>query len=74
VTLSMFVASVGQAVLYESSLYNSHRPFPDYPWWATVHGTVIAWIWLVMIMFLPLALNLLPDPKSTLQTGELVTG
>ena len=73
VTLSMFAAALGQAVLYESSLYNSHRPFPDHPWWATVNGTVIAWMWLVLIMFLPLAINLLPRPKSTLQANEPVT-
>lgn len=73
VTLSMFAAALGQAVLYESSLYNSHRPFPDHPWWATVNETVIAWMWLVLIMFLPLAITLLPRPKSTLQANEPVT-
>lgn len=74
VTLSMFVAAMGQAVLYESSLYNSHRPFPEYPWWATVDQTVIAWMWLVLIMFLPLAINLLPRPKTGLQVNEPVSG
>ena len=74
VTLSMFMAAVGQAVLYGSSLYNSPRPYLEYPWWATVNGTVIAWMWLVLIMFLPLAINLLPRPRSSLQVGEPAAG
>lgn len=73
VTLSMFTAAVGQVVLYESSQYNSPRPYTNLPWWNTVDQTVIAWIWLVLIMFLPLAINLLPHSKPTLQAGEPVT-
>lgn len=67
-TLSMFTAAVGQAVLYESSQYNSPRPYTNLPWWNTVDQTVIAWMWLVLIMFLPLAINLLPRSKNPLQT------
>jgi hypothetical protein len=59
-TLSMFTAAVGQAVLYESSQYNSPRPYTNFPWWNTVDQTVIAWMWLALIMLLPLAINLLP--------------
>jgi hypothetical protein len=66
-TLSMFAAAMGQAVLYASSLYNSPRPYPDLPWWATVEGTVIAWMWLVLIMFLPLLLKLFPQSKDRLK-------
>jgi hypothetical protein len=64
VTLSMFTAAMGQAILYESSLYNSPRPYFNFPWWNTVHQTVIAWMWLVLIMFLPLAINLLPRSRN----------
>jgi len=73
-TLSMLTAAVGQAVLYESSQYNSRRPYTNLPWWNTVDQTVIAWMWLVLIMFLPLVINLLPRPRSSLQAGEPVSG
>ena len=67
-TLSMFTAAVGQAVLYESSQYNSPRPYTNFPWWNTVDQTVIAWMWLVLIMVLPLAINFLPRSKDHFQT------
>ena len=63
-TLSMFTAAVGQAVLYENSQYKSPRPYTNFPWWNTVDQTVIAWMWLMLIMILPLAINLLPRFKN----------
>ena len=54
-TLSMLVTALGQSVLYEISFPNS-----TFPWWTIPTGTVVTWIWLALIMLLPLALNLLP--------------
>lgn len=68
-TLSMFIAAGGQAILYQSSLYNDPRPYTVFPWWNTASQTVIAWMWLALIMLLSLAINLLPQsgnsPKTT---------
>jgi hypothetical protein len=58
-TLSMLVIAVGQTVLYEISFPNSL-----YPWWTMTTGTAVTWIWLALIMLLPLALNLFPGQKE----------
>lgn len=62
-TLSMAVAVVGAAVLIESSLYG-----PYSTWQTAMEETIMTWMWLAIFMLLPLAINLLPRPKSQLQT------
>jgi len=68
-TLSIFTAAVAQVVLYESSAYYNPRIDISVAWWDYVHVSVAIWMWLVLIMFLPLVINLLPRSKNPLQTA-----
>jgi hypothetical protein len=62
--LSMFTAAVGKAILYAGPW-----PRPKYFTWQTeMASTLIMWIWLALIMLIPLAINLLPRPKNRWQT------
>ncbi len=62
--LSMFTAAAGKAILYAGPW-----PRPKYFTWQTeMMSTLIMWIWLALIMLLPLAINLLPGSKKHLQT------
>lgn len=72
-TLSLFTAAVGQVVLFKYSAY--YRPDIDIrvAWWDFVHTSVAIWLGLVLIMFLPLLINLLPRQSFTLHTDEIVT-
>jgi hypothetical protein len=63
-TLSMLVMAMGQTILYEISFPNSL-----YPWWTITTGTVVTWMWLALIMLLPLAINLLPCSEANLKTS-----
>lgn len=61
--LSMLVAAIGKAVLVESS-------FPgvlDDSWQTEFMSTVVTWMWLALIMFIPPAINLLPRPNNSPQ-------
>ena len=56
VTLSMLVAAGGKAFLLESSF-----PFvADDSWQTEFMSTIVTWMWLAMMMWIPPALNLLP--------------
>lgn len=57
--LSMFTAAIGKGILYAGPW-----PRPKYFTWQTeMLSTIVVWMWLALIMFLPLALNLLPRSK-----------
>ncbi|HKI53340.1 MAG TPA: hypothetical protein VJ987_04390 [Anaerolineales bacterium] len=59
--LSMFVAAIGKGILYAGPW-----PRPKYFTWQTeMLSTIIMWIWLALIMFLPLVINLLPHSSET---------
>lgn len=54
--LSMFVAAIGKGILYAGPW-----PRPKFFTWQTeMLSTIMMWVWLALIMFLPLMLNLLP--------------
>ena len=61
-TLSLFSAAVGQVVLYNYSAYYSPNIDIRVAWWDYVHVPVAIWLGLVLTMFFPLAINLLPHP------------
>jgi MFS family permease len=59
-TLSMITSAVGKAILYAGPW-----PRPKFFTWQTeMMSTIIMWMWLAMIMLLPLAVNLLPRPRN----------
>jgi len=59
--LSMLSAAVGKA-----SLYSGPWPRPQYFTWQTeLMSTIIMWMWLAMIMLVPLALKLLPPSSNS---------
>ena len=58
-TLAMSIAVMGQTLLYDSSF-----PFTSFPRWTTTLSTVIMWIWMVLLMFISAALNLLPGSSE----------
>lgn len=63
-SLSMFVAAVAKALLAESSF-----PFArDNEWQIEFTSTIISWLWLTMLMMIPLLFQLLPRSKEHLQT------
>lgn len=72
-TLSLFTAAVGQVVLYKYSAYYSPTIDIRVAWWDFVHVSVAIWLGLVLIMFLPLVINLLPRSGSALQAEEIIT-
>lgn len=55
--LSMLVAAIGKAVLLEGS-------FPSGSWQTEFIDTLVTWLWLALIMLLPLAINLLPHVEN----------
>ena len=59
--LSMFVAAVGKAVLYESSF-----PVLHFTWQTEMMGAIITWMWLALILLSTIAIQLLPrsDPPA----------
>jgi hypothetical protein len=66
--LSMFTAAVGKAILYAGTW-----PRPKYFTWQTeMASTLIMWIWLALIMLLPLAINLLPRANAPPQAAEAI--
>lgn len=71
-TLSMFIAAVGQVVLFKYSAY--YFPYIDIrvAWWDFVHVSVAIWLGLVLLMFLPLVLNLFLQTKSHSQVPDAV--
>jgi hypothetical protein len=73
-TLALFTAAVGQVVLFKYSAY--YRPYIDMSvaWWDFVHVSVAIWLGLVLVMFLPLVINLLPRLSPPLQAGEPASG
>jgi len=63
--LSMFVAAIGKGILYAGPW-----PRPKYFTWQTeMLSTIIMWMWLALIMLLPLAINLLPRSEGNLKTS-----
>jgi hypothetical protein len=74
VTLSFFMAAVGQMVLYKYSAYYNPNIYIRVAWWDYVHVSVAIWLGLVLIIFLPLLLNLLPRLRTPLQAGEPAAG
>jgi hypothetical protein len=73
-TLSLFTAAVGQVALYKYSAYYSPNIDTRINWWGTVHVSVAIWLGLVLVMFLPLVINLLPQFRTPLQAGEPAAG
>lgn len=63
-TLSMGVATVGAAVLIESSLYG-----PYSTWQNAMEDPIRTWMYLAIFLLLPLAINLLPRGNKTEVTG-----
>jgi len=61
--LSMLTATAGKAVLFMGSWFQVF----DSTWKDELVSTVMTWVWLALIMLLPLALNLLPRNKDHLQ-------
>jgi hypothetical protein len=66
-TLAMFIAAAGKAILL---------PVQDWPividpasWKSEAMGTVNTWMWLAVIMLIPLALKLFPRAEEQLQTA-----
>ena len=70
-TLSLLTAAVGQVILYKYSAYYSPNIDIRVAWWDYVHVSVAIWLGLVLMMFLPLMINLLPRIGSTV--GEPAT-
>jgi hypothetical protein len=64
VALSMLVAAAGKAVLEESSF-----PFGGGTWQIEFMSTIVTWVWLAMLMLLPLAFKLLPRSDTTPRTA-----
>jgi hypothetical protein len=64
VALSLLTVAVGKAILAESSF-----PVGADTWQIEFMDTIITWLWLAMIMLIPLALNLLPRPNSSAQAS-----
>ena len=58
--LSLLTATVGKAVLFIGSWFQVFNS----TWKDELVSTVMTWIWLALIMLLPLALNLLPRPNN----------
>jgi hypothetical protein len=73
-TLALFTAAVGQVVLFKYSAYYSPSIDMSVAWWETVHVSVAIWLGLVLVMFLPLVINLLPQLRTPLQAGEPAAG
>ena len=65
-TLAMAVAATGQAVIFSIPGWSSGR----FTWQTEVMSTVILWGWLVMMVFAPVLLNLLPGPAEHLRTEQ----
>lgn len=61
--LSMLAAAIGKAALYEVSW----PQFSALGWENEMIYTMVTWVWLALIMLLPLLLNLLPRPNNPLQ-------
>jgi len=64
--LSMFTAAIGKAILYAG-------PWPrpkSFTWQTEMLSTIIMWVWLALIMLLPLAINLLPQAKGNSQISD----
>lgn len=62
--LSMLTATAGKAVLFMGSWFQVF----DSTWKDELLPTLMTWIWLALIMLLPLAINLLPQSDNHLQT------
>lgn len=61
VGFSMLTVALGKAILYESSF-----PWASGSVWQTEFiDTLITWLWLALIMSIPLANNLIPQPDNT---------
>jgi len=65
-TLAMAVAATGKAIIYSSSGW-PHFTYL-FTWQTEAMSTVIMWGWLVMMVFAPILLNLLPRPAEHLHT------
>jgi len=65
-TLSMFIGAAGKVFLLPMQDWLVHID-PSY-WKVEVMATIIMWMWLALIMLIPIALNLLPWSKDHLQT------
>jgi len=63
--LSMLVAAIGKAVLAESSF-----PGGGGTSLSEFMYTLVTWMWLALIMLIPLALNLLPRSKGALPAAQ----
>lgn len=59
-TLAMAVAATGKALIYSIPGWSSGM----FTWQTEAMGTVIMWGWLVMMVFAPILLNLLPRPAK----------
>ena len=62
--LSMLTATVGKAVLFIGSWFQVF----DSKWKEELVSTLMTWVWLALIMSLPLALNRLPGSDDSPQT------
>ena len=61
-TISMFTAAAGKGILYAGPW-----PRPKYfTWQSEMASILVMWIWLALIMLVPLALKILPRSKSEL--------
>lgn len=61
--LSMLVAAVGKALLHDSSFPTGH----GIAWKSEMSYTMVTWLWLALIMLIPLALNRLPHAGTPSQ-------
>jgi len=63
-TLAMAVAAAGKAVIYSIPGWSSGM----FTWQTEAMSTAIMWGWLVMMVFAPILMNLLPRPAEHLPT------
>jgi hypothetical protein len=62
--LSMSIAAVGKAILYESSFL-----FHIFTWKSEMIYTMVTWVWLALIMLLPATLTLLPRSAGEMNSS-----
>ena len=63
-TLAMAVAATGKAIIYSIPGWSSGM----FTWQTEAMSTIIMWGWLVMMVFAPILLKLLPRPAKHLRT------
>lgn len=66
-TIAMFIAAAGKAILLPVQDWPIHLD-PD-SWKSEAMGTIITWLWLALIMLVPLAVKLLPRADVSSHPG-----